>query len=105
MRNKVDGPTNFECNCACHTDLEVRHTGNCCFECPKCKKRILTHLYNEHVHTCSKRKRLHERIRRERMVVNPNIEQREPVVKERLVEVSLVGTTRSKHRKRKPVGR
>ena len=103
MRNKVDGPTNFECNCACHTDPEMRHTGRCCFECPKCKKRILTHLYNEHVHTCSKRKRLHERIRKERMVVNST--QPEPEIKERLVNVSFIGSTRSRHRKRKPVGR
>ena len=107
MRNKVEGPTNFECNCACHKNPKVKHAGKCCFVCPKCKKRIKKHLYNEHVHTCSRRKRLLERIRQERLGANPTAEQLEhgPKLKERLVEVSLVGTTRSRHRRRKPVGR
>ena len=66
------GPTNYECNCECHTNEEYIHEGHCCFVCPKCHDRILAHLYNEHKHSCSKAKRLAKRIKKERkQPVNP----------------------------------
>ena len=95
-----EGPTNYICDCKCHDDPEFKHEGPCCFPCPKCKERIKLHLYNEHKAACSKRKKRKRRV----LPVNPTTP---PVVKD--VEIPKrsysFGSTATRHRKRKPVGR
>jgi len=66
------------------------------YECPKCHKKIWTHLYNEHVHTCSRAKVLRDRLNKERQTKQPN----QPVVKKRLVDLPTFRSTGSRHRRR-----
>lgn len=73
------------------------------FKCPKCHKKIWTHIYNEHVHSCSRSKRLRQNLLDARAKSNPN--QPAGLQKTRLVAKSSVNSTRSRHRKRKPIRR
>jgi len=73
------------------------------FECPKCHKKIWNHLYNEHVHSCDRSARLRQKVIEQQIKNNPNA--KPGLQKKRLVDRPLVGTTRSRHRKRKPIRR
>jgi hypothetical protein len=75
------------------------------FECPKCHKKIWNHLYNEHVHSCSRSKRLRQNLLDARAKANPNMKIKPGLQKRRLVNSPSVGTTRSRHRKRNPIRR
>ena len=45
---------NFEeCDCECHKNSSIRHTMNCCFACPHCKKSIKKFIYERHKKTCA----------------------------------------------------
>jgi hypothetical protein len=64
------------------------------FKCKKCKKRIWNHLYNEHLKFCGKGRRIQNRGATGRDIPEGG----------RLVNIT-VGRTKSRHRKRPPVGR
>ena len=90
----------YICTCECHNNPEYKHEGHCCFKCPKCHELIVLHFYNEHVHNCSKANRLAKRIQKERQLSEPlNKESTTRKPKTRLVNVTFLGSTRSRHRK------
>lgn len=68
------------------------------YKCSKCKEKIWTHLYNEHVHNCSRQKMLAKKVEAEQKT-------KQPVAKQRLVNRPSFGSTRSRHRKRPPIRR
>jgi len=46
-------PSSDECQCAHHLHPELSFCeGQCCKECPQCKKRIVTAKYDTHVGGC-----------------------------------------------------
>lgn len=87
----------FECQCQCHTDNKFFHEGHCCFMCPKCKRNIMLHFFNEHRHTCRGVRPLKKP---KPKVTRTVIEKPKPKIRK-----ASFGSTRTRHRRRKPVGR
>lgn len=87
-------------NCEYTGDPDAKSEIRLWYKCPKCNKKIWNHLYNEHVHNCSRAKALLERALKEQ----PR-KSNKPLEKKRLVVRSAIGSTASRHRKRPPVNR
>jgi len=86
-------------NCEFTGDPDAKSEIRLWFKCPKCKRRIWNHLYNEHVRNCSRSKLLRQKVQEDKTSTI-----REPVKKERLVQSGFRSTS-SRHRKRPPVNR
>lgn len=94
-------PSNCICECDCHNDPEVVHSTPCCFTCPKCKQNIITHLYNVHVHTCSRANLLQQNQPIENPEKNTTIEPTAPARKRKPINrPTIPGSTRTRYRKR-----
>lgn len=90
-------PTNCICECECHTNAEVNHPVPCCFVCPKCKQNIMSHLYNDHVHTCSRANAYTPRPHSEPEQKQPRV----PSERRKLIDLPVApGSARSRYRKR-----
>lgn len=45
------------CMCVCHKKVKIKHITICCRKCPKCKKKIKSSCFEEHVQKCFVKKR------------------------------------------------
>lgn len=102
---KFEGPSNYICQCKCHTDPEVTHEGHCCFKCPRCHERIVAHLYNEHRYSCGKQKirRIQkDTIREKKQSITPQERPIHHSWRERITtKPTIFGSTRTRHRSTK----
>jgi Cft2 family RNA processing exonuclease len=44
--------TKYICDCNCHISKDIVHCRPCCYICPKCGERIVTHMYKDHIENC-----------------------------------------------------